>query len=103
MSRPWGRLIVIEAPDAYVVVREEDPEDWLCRFARTPGFPAREWAENMAGIYNRRLAEAEQGSQHAIDWRDAARSTETLIDGTNPTPDIRRGPLENANVGIGST
>jgi hypothetical protein len=49
---PWGRLVVIELPDAYVVAREADPDDWLCRFARSPAFPAREWAENMVRLSN---------------------------------------------------
>jgi hypothetical protein len=37
------------------VVRAEDPDDWLARFDKDEGFPAREWAENMARVYNRRL------------------------------------------------
>lgn len=43
---------MIELPDAYVVAREADPDDWLCRFARSPAFPAREWAENMVRLSN---------------------------------------------------
>ncbi|ABG03509.1 hypothetical protein Rxyl_0535 [Rubrobacter xylanophilus DSM 9941] len=50
-----GRLAVAEVAGAYLVVREADPADWLVRFEKSPGFPAREWAENMASIYNRRL------------------------------------------------
>lgn len=57
MDRPWGRLVVVERPDAFVVAREADPDDWLCRFDRASGFPARDWAENMVRAYNRRLAE----------------------------------------------
>lgn len=60
MSDPWGRLVVIELPDAYVVAREADPDDWVARFDRAPTFPARDWAENMARTYNRRVA-AETG------------------------------------------
>ena len=40
-------------------MREEDPDDWLARFEKEDGFPAREWAENMARVFNRRL---ERGS-----------------------------------------
>jgi len=51
-----GRLAVREEGDAFLVVREADPEDWLVRFEKDGGFPAREWAENMTRVYNRRLA-----------------------------------------------
>ncbi|MCA1688111.1 MAG: hypothetical protein LC714_05885 [Actinobacteria bacterium] len=50
-----GALAVVEEVAAFVVVRAEDPEDWLVRFEKSPNFPAREWAENMVGVYNRRL------------------------------------------------
>ena len=52
----WGRLVLVERPDAFVVAREEDPSDWLASFAQAPGFPAREWAESMVRTYNRRLS-----------------------------------------------
>ena len=51
-----GRLAVHEEVTAFLVVREGDPEDWLARFEKANGFPAREWAENMVRVYNRRLA-----------------------------------------------
>ena len=51
-----GRLAVREEETAFLVVREEDPDDWLARFEKDGDFPAREWAENMANAYNRRLA-----------------------------------------------
>jgi hypothetical protein len=51
-----GRLSVREEVTAFLVVREEDPDDWLARFEKGGDFPAREWAENMASVYNRRLA-----------------------------------------------
>lgn len=57
MERPWGRLVLIELADAFVVAREADPDDWLCRFDRSSEFPARAWAENMVRTYNRRLAD----------------------------------------------
>ena len=50
------RLAVREEAAAFLVVREGDPEDWLARFDKANGFPAREWAQNMVRIYNRRLA-----------------------------------------------
>ena len=50
-----GRLAVREEDAAFLVVREEDPDDWLARFEKGGGFPARAWAENMVRIFNRRL------------------------------------------------
>ena len=50
-----GRLAVREEAEAFLVVREGDPEDWLARFDKSNGFPAREWAHNMVRVYNRRL------------------------------------------------
>jgi hypothetical protein len=56
-----GGLAVREEVGAFLVVRAEDPEDWLVRFEKTPDFPAREWAENMVSVYNRRLAKRPAG------------------------------------------
>jgi hypothetical protein len=61
-SQTNGKLAVREEDEAFLVVREEDPDDWLARFDKEGGFPAREWAENMASIYNRRLARRSTGS-----------------------------------------
>lgn len=55
-SQVDGRLVVREEASAFLVVRESDREDWLARFEKTNGFPAREWAENMVRVYNLRLA-----------------------------------------------
>ena len=55
-SRVDGRLAVREEEAAFLVVRVEDPDDWLVRFEKSPDFPAREWAENMVHVYNRRLS-----------------------------------------------
>ena len=55
----YGRLAVREEEAAFLVVRADDPDDWLARFQKGDGFPAREWAENMARVFNRRL---ERGS-----------------------------------------
>ena len=51
------RLSVVEEEDAFLVVWASDPQDWLARFEKSPNFPAREWALNMAQVYNRRLAD----------------------------------------------
>ncbi len=56
-----GRLAVREEESAFLVVRAEDPEDWLVRFEKSPDFPAREWAENMVRVYNRRLSRRRAG------------------------------------------
>ncbi|HEX5926146.1 MAG TPA: hypothetical protein VFY45_20105 [Baekduia sp.] len=50
-----GRLTVVEEADRVLVVREDDPSDWLCAFAKTDGFPAGRWAHDMARTYNARL------------------------------------------------
>jgi hypothetical protein len=47
------KLTVREEEGAFLVVRADDPEDWLARFERDGTFPAREWAENMVNVYNR--------------------------------------------------
>ena len=56
-----GRLAVREEETAFLVVREEDPDDWLARFEKDGDFPAREWAENMARVFNRRLEQRGSG------------------------------------------
>jgi hypothetical protein len=50
-----GRLAVVEEADRVLVVREDDPTDWLCAFAKGGDFPAGRWARNMARTYNERL------------------------------------------------
>ena len=65
MSLPVdGRLTVVEEADRVLVVREDDPSDWLCSFAKTGGFPAGRWAHDMARTYNARL-ELSGGSRPA--------------------------------------
>jgi hypothetical protein len=51
-----GELAVREEDAALLVVRADDPGDWLVRFEKSPDFPAREWVENMVRVYNRRLS-----------------------------------------------
>ncbi len=54
-------LAVREEGAAFFVVRAADRDDWLVRFDKSPDFPAREWAENMVRIYNRRLSRQSVG------------------------------------------
>ena len=56
-----GELAVREEEAAFLVVRVDDPGDWLVRFEKSPDFPAREWAENMVSVYNRRLSQRSAG------------------------------------------
>lgn len=56
-----GKLAVVEEEAAFYVVRADDPVDWLVRFEKAPDFPAREWAENMVHVYNRRLSQQSAG------------------------------------------
>jgi len=67
-----GRLSVREDTSAFLVVRAEDPGDWLARFEKTGGFPAREWAENMARVYNRRLERRSAGPPTPPDTRPSS-------------------------------
>lgn len=48
------RLTVIERAGVYVVASEDDPEDWVACFTEDERFPARDWAERMAELYNLR-------------------------------------------------
>ena len=48
------RLAVVEEPDRFLVVVEDDPSDWLCAFAKDADFPAERWARDMARTYNAR-------------------------------------------------
>jgi hypothetical protein len=48
------RLMVVEEASRVLVVREDDPSDWLCAFAKTGDFPAERWARDMASTYNAR-------------------------------------------------
>jgi hypothetical protein len=57
------RLAVVEERDRFLVVREDDPSDWLCAFAKGADFPAARWAQNMASTYNERL-ELSRTSSH---------------------------------------
>jgi hypothetical protein len=56
-----GKLAVREEETAFFVVRAADPDDWLVRFEKGPKFAAREWAENMVRVYNRRLSSPSAG------------------------------------------
>ncbi len=56
-----GELTVVEEETAFLVARAADPDDWLVRFEKGPGFAAREWATNMVRVYNRRLSRPSAG------------------------------------------
>jgi hypothetical protein len=53
-SLPLERLMVVELEGAFVVVSEDDPSDWVACFTQDKHFPARDWAERMAELYNLR-------------------------------------------------
>jgi hypothetical protein len=69
--RDGGSLSVREEETAFLVVWEDDPDDWLARFEKDGEFPAREWAENMADVYNRRLAPRSTGPPAPVGTRPA--------------------------------
>ncbi|MCC6455345.1 MAG: hypothetical protein IT328_10410 [Caldilineaceae bacterium] len=49
-----GRLMVVEQEGVFIVVSEDDPSDWVASFTQDDKFPARDWAERMADLYNLR-------------------------------------------------
>lgn len=57
------RLIVLEHEGVYVVVSEDDPSDWVAAFTPDDHFPARDWAERMAELFN--LRSREEGTSEA--------------------------------------
>jgi hypothetical protein len=59
------RLIVLQQGNTFVVVHEDDPSDWLASFTQDEEFPAREWAERMADLFNLRNSETSAGEQRA--------------------------------------
>lgn len=48
------RLIVVEFDGVFMVASEDDPSDWVACFTQDERFPARDWAERMAELYNLR-------------------------------------------------
>ncbi len=54
------QLTLIETEEAYLVVFDNDPDDWVVRFSKRNRFPAQEWAERMAKLYNLREPGAEE-------------------------------------------
>jgi hypothetical protein len=67
------RLAVVEEQDRFLVVREDDPSDWLCAFARDGEFPAERWAQNMARTYNERLERRDAGLRDPLERAPATR------------------------------
>ena len=56
-----GKLAVVEEEAAFFVVRADDLDDWLVRVEKASDFPAREWAENMVHVYDRRFSQQSAG------------------------------------------
>jgi hypothetical protein len=59
------RLIVLKQGNTFVVVHEDDPSDWLASFTQDEAFPAQEWAERMADLFNLRIVEDDSAEPHA--------------------------------------
>ena len=59
------RLAIVDEEDRVLVVVQGDPGDWLCAFAKTGGFPARHWAEQMVRAYNARFEVVDDGWTHS--------------------------------------
>lgn len=53
-------LVAVENAEAWWVVVDENPEDWLVRFEKSETFEAGEWAFNMVRTFNSRLDAAEE-------------------------------------------
>lgn len=72
-----GKLAIREQEAAILVVRADDPDDWLVRFDKEGGFPAREWAENMVGTWtNRLLASGRLSDQEAAQILEAEQKSD---------------------------
>ena len=56
------QLTLIETDEAYLVVFDNHPDDWVARFSKDDRFPAREWAERMIRLYDLR----EQGGEEEV-------------------------------------
>lgn len=59
------RLTVVELDGVFMVVSEDDPSDWVACFSQDEHFPARDWAERMAELYNLREHEEERDPNNA--------------------------------------
>lgn len=60
-----GPLAVSEDAEKCLVVDAADEEDWVVRFDKNDAFPARQWADNMVNVYNRRLRSPRAGTDSA--------------------------------------
>lgn len=52
-SKMHDELIIIEHKNAIIVAWADDPDDWIVRSDKHPGFPALRWAERMLELHNR--------------------------------------------------
>ena len=59
------RLIVLKQGNTFVVAHEDNPSDWLASFTQDEEFPAREWAERMADLFNLRSSGSAADEQRA--------------------------------------
>ena len=62
-------LIIIDQDHAITVAWADDPEDWVVRFDKQPGFPALKWAERMVKMYNRGDDRGESPAENISDDR----------------------------------
>ncbi len=60
------RLVVLETETALVVAPEDDPDDWIAVFAKGPEFPALDWAERMAALFNLRAGDQFANEQSLV-------------------------------------
>jgi hypothetical protein len=70
-----GPLAVVEVADAWLVVREECPDDWLALFEKSGGAESREGAWGLARLYNRRLAVSDRAEGGASDFTRPSRAS----------------------------
>jgi hypothetical protein len=64
---------VVDESERFVVVRKDDPSDWLCAFDKRGGFPAERWARDMARTYNARIELSRTSSRRRPEGQAASR------------------------------
>ena len=60
------QLTLIETEKAYLVVFDNNPDDWVARFSKDNRCPAREWAERMIRLYDLREQEKEAEAEVVV-------------------------------------
>ncbi len=69
------QLTLIETEEAYLVVFDNNPDDWVAHFRKSNHFSAQEWAARMAKLYNLRelgLSPEDQVSFEVQNLRESA-------------------------------